>query len=129
MIQVVAAILERDGSILVGQRQPAQSHPLKWEFPGGKVEPGETPAQALARELEEELDIQDAAGAEIARYPYTYPGKNAIELIFFRVTGYRGEPRNVIFHDLRWAPLAELPALDFVAGDLEFLRAQFGGWG
>jgi 8-oxo-dGTP diphosphatase len=124
MIQVVAAILERDGRILVGQRQATQSHPLKWEFPGGKVEPGETPAQALARELEEELDIRDAAGTEVARYPYTYPGKKPIELIFFRLTDYRGEPRNVIFHDLRWTALAELPALDFVEGDLEFLRAQ-----
>ena len=53
MIQVVAAIIERDGRILVGQRQASQSHPLQWEFPGGKVEPGETPEQALARELEE----------------------------------------------------------------------------
>jgi 8-oxo-dGTP diphosphatase len=122
MIQVVAAILERDGRILVGQRQPAQSHPLKWEFPGGKVEPGETPAQALARELEEELDIRGAAGDEVARYAYAYPGKKPIELIFFRVTDYRGEPRNVIFHDLRWAARAELPALDFVEGDTEFLH-------
>jgi 8-oxo-dGTP diphosphatase len=129
MIQVVAAILERDGRILVGQRQATQSHPLKWEFPGGKVEPGETPAQALARELEEELDIRDAAGTEVARYPYTYPGKKPIELIFFRLTDYRGEPRNVIFHDLRWTALAELPALDFVEGDIEFLRSQFGGRG
>jgi 8-oxo-dGTP diphosphatase len=122
MIQVVAAILERDGRILVGQRQPTQSHPLKWEFPGGKVEPGETPGQALARELEEELDIRGAAGAEITRYTYSYPGKNPIELIFFRVTAYRGEPRNLIFHKLRWTMPLELPALDFVEGDIEFLR-------
>src|SRR3954451_13365547 len=57
MVQVVAAILERDGLILIGQRTPEQSHPLKWEFPGGKVVSGETPEQALARELEEELGI------------------------------------------------------------------------
>jgi 8-oxo-dGTP diphosphatase len=122
MLQVVAAILERDGRILVGQRQPTQSHPLKWEFPGGKVEPGETPAQALTRELEEELDIHDSAGAEVTRYPYTYPGKNTIELIFFRVTRFGGEPRNLIFHELRWAARAELPTLDFVEGDREFLH-------
>jgi 8-oxo-dGTP diphosphatase len=122
MIQVAAAILERDGRILVGQRQPTQSHPLKWEFPGGKVEPGETPAEALTRELEEELDIRDAECTEIARYPYTYPGKKPIELIFFRVTDYCGEPRNRIFHELRWAARAELPGLDFVEGDTEFLR-------
>jgi 8-oxo-dGTP diphosphatase len=122
MIQVVAAIIERDGRILVGQRQASQSHPLQWEFPGGKVEPGETPEQALARELEEELDIREAVGAEVTRYPYTYAGRDTIELIFFRVTGYGGEPRNVIFHEMRWATPGEMAAMDFVEGDTGFLR-------
>src|SRR5579872_5910368 len=108
MLQVVAAILERDGRILIGQRKPGQSHALQWEFPGGKVEAGETPEQALARELEEELGISDAAGIEVARYPYAYPGKNPIELIFYRVTSFRGEPRNLVFHDLRWEPPARM---------------------
>jgi 8-oxo-dGTP diphosphatase len=123
MLQVVAAIIERDGRILIGQRQPSQTHPLKWEFPGGKIEPGETPEQALARELEEELDIHGAAGTEITRYAYTYPGKNPIELIFFRVTQFRGEPRNRIFHDMRWETRSALSRLDFVEGDTAFLRA------
>jgi 8-oxo-dGTP diphosphatase len=122
MIQVVAAVIERDGRILVGLRQPSQSHPLKWEFPGGKVEPGETPERALARELEEELDIREAVGVEIVRYPYTYPGKDPIELIFFRVTQFGGEPRNVIFHEMRWAAPEEMAGLDFVEGDAGFLR-------
>jgi 8-oxo-dGTP diphosphatase len=121
MLQVVAAIIERGGRILVGQRQASQSHPLKWEFPGGKVEPGETPEAALARELKEELDIDDASGAEIARYPFTYPGRNPIELIFFRVTQFRGEPRNLIFRDIRWAAPEDLAALDFVEGDTAFV--------
>src|SRR3974377_409299 len=85
MVQVVAAIIERDGRILVGQRMPGQSHPLKWEFPGGKVEPGETPEQALARELEEELGVSGAAGEIITRYQFAYPGKDPIELLFFRI--------------------------------------------
>jgi len=123
MVQVVAAIIRRDGRILVGQRLASQSHPLKWEFPGGKVEPGETPEQALARELEEELDIHEAAGVEIARYPYTYPGRDAIELIFFGVTRFSGEPRNLIFHDMRWATPGEMAAFDFVEGDTGFLRS------
>src|SRR5690348_11025220 len=112
MIQVVAAILERAGKILIGQRTPEQSHPLKWEFPGGKVERGETPAQALRRELEEELGITAAAGEEITRYEFAYPGKNPIELIFFRVISYESEPQNRIFHDLRWEPVANLKTLD-----------------
>ncbi|HYW43595.1 MAG TPA: (deoxy)nucleoside triphosphate pyrophosphohydrolase [Bryobacteraceae bacterium] len=123
MVQVVAAILERDGRVLICRRQPQQSHPLQWEFPGGKVEPGETPEQALARELEEELAIRGAAGEEIARYQYTYPGKDPIELIFFRVTSYDGEPRNLIFREMRWEPPASLPAFDFVEGDRDFLQA------
>ena len=123
MGQVVAAILEREGRILIGRRKPEQSHPLKWEFPGGKVEPGESPEAALARELEEELGIVQAAGAEITRYSYTYPGKNPIELIFYRVTSYAGEPRNLVFHEMRWEPASRLGSFDFVEGDRDFLQS------
>jgi 8-oxo-dGTP diphosphatase len=104
---------------------PEQSHPLKWEFPGGKVEPGESPEQALARELEEELGISGAAGEVMTRYGYTYPGKNPIELIFFRVRHFSGEPRNLIFHDLRWQPEFQLAELDFVEGDREFIHGIY----
>jgi 8-oxo-dGTP diphosphatase len=122
MIQVVAAILEANGCTLIGQRTPRQSHPLQWEFPGGKVEPGETPEQALTRELEEELGIRGAAGPEIMRYLYTYPGKDPIQLIFFRVTSFEGEPQNRVFHQLRWEPAAALANFDFVEGDRDFLK-------
>lgn len=121
MIQVVAAILERQGRILICRRTAEQSHALKWEFPGGKVEPGESPAQALTRELEEELGLLQVTGEEITRYEYTYPGKNPILLIFFRVTGFIGEPANRIFHEMRWEDPAELSRFDFVEGDLPFL--------
>jgi len=122
MTQVVAAVLEREGRILICRRMPHQSHPLKWEFPGGKVEAGETPADALARELHEELDITGAAGEEITRYEFVYPGKPAVLLIFLRVTSYSGEPRNLIFHEIRWEPAANLGAFDFLEGDRDFLR-------
>ena len=121
MIQVVAAIIEREGRILIGQRQPEQSHPLLWEFPGGKVEPGESPEQALTRELDEELAIRGARGEEILRYDYEYPGKPAITLIFFRVTAYEGDPQNLIYREMRWEARARLAAFDFVAGDRRFL--------
>ncbi|MGO9261889.1 MAG: (deoxy)nucleoside triphosphate pyrophosphohydrolase [Bryobacteraceae bacterium] len=126
MLEVVAAILEREGRILICQRRPGQSHALKWEFPGGKVEPGETPAQALGRELEEELGIVRAAGQEIARYEYCYPGKSPILLIFFQVSGFEGEPQNLIFHDMRWEPRARLGDYDFVEGDTDFVRRLAG---
>ena len=125
MTQVVAAILQTDGKILVGQRMPDQSHPLKWEFPGGKVESGESLEQALARELEEELGIRGAAGELITRYQFAYPGKAPIELIFFRVRHFSGEPQNLIFHDLRWQPKLQLAALDFVEGDREFIHGIY----
>lgn len=125
MVQVVAAILERDGRILIGQRMPEQSHPLKWEFPGGKVEPGETPEQALVRELDEELGIRSEEFTEIMRYQFTYAGKSPIELIFFHVDGYAGEIRNRIFHDLRWEPREKLGEFDFVEGDRDFLRSLY----
>jgi 8-oxo-dGTP diphosphatase len=123
MVQVVAAILEREGRILICRRTPSQSHPLKWEFPGGKVEPGESPAQALARELDEELGITQAVGEEITRYEFAYPGKTPILLIFLRITQYNGEPRNLIFHEIRWEPPSRLASFDFVEGDLDFIRS------
>lgn len=122
MLQVVAAVIERAGRILICRRTDKQAHPLKWEFPGGKVEPGETPAQALARELEEELGISGACGDEITRYEFKYPGRPAVLLIFFRVREFTGEPRNVIFEEIRWEPPENLAGFDFVEGDLEFLR-------
>lgn len=126
MVQVVAAIIERGGRILICRRTREQSHALKWEFPGGKVEPGESPEQALARELKEELGVVGAEGEEITRYEYCYPGKNPILLIFFRVTRYTGEPANLIFEEMRWESAANLPGFDFVEGDIRFLREMAG---
>jgi len=123
MVQVVAAIIEREGRILIGQRQPEQSHALKWEFPGGKVESGEMPQQALSRELEEELAIRNARGAEITRYEFVYPGKSAIALIFYRVTEFEGEPQNLIYREMRWEPRAKLSEFDFVEGDRDFIKS------
>jgi 8-oxo-dGTP diphosphatase len=123
MLHVVAAILERDGRILICRRTPAQSHPLKWEFPGGKVEAGETPAAALARELHEELGISGAAGGEITRYEFAYPNKSPILLIFIRVDRFTGEPRNLIFHEIRWEPPERLSSFDFLEGDRDFIRS------
>jgi 8-oxo-dGTP diphosphatase len=127
MVQVVAAILEREGLILIGQRKPEQSHPLKWEFPGGKVEAGESPEQAVTRELEEELSIRARDLSEIARYQFAYPGKSPIELIFFRVGSHEGNLRNIIFQDLRWEPKEKLMEFDFVEGDRDFLRQLYNG--
>ena len=123
MLQVVAAIIERFGGILICRRRPDQSHPLQWEFPGGKVEPGESPAAALARELEEELGISGATGDVIARYEFVYPGKPPVDLMFYRVLEFSGDPLNLIFQEMRWAPRDTLGEFDFVEGDRKFLAS------
>ena len=121
MITVVAAVIERDGLILIGQRKSTAQHPLKWEFPGGKVDPDETPEAGLIRELAEELSIEASIAGEIARYEYRYPGKAAILLVFYRVTEFRGEPVNRAFEKIAWVPAMKLPEYDFLEGDRDFI--------
>ena len=90
MKRVVAAVIEKDGKLLVCQRTRHQTMPLKWEFPGGKIEEGEQPRDALRRELEEELGIQARIGDEIVRLQHTYPNGAVVELRFFVVREYEG---------------------------------------
>jgi 8-oxo-dGTP diphosphatase len=126
MTHVVAGILERGDLILICRRRADQPHALKWEFPGGKVEPGEAPEAALARELSEELGIGARIGAEIDRYEFSYPAKNPIQLIFLRVEAWEGEIENRIFEQIVWARRAELGNYDFLEGDRRFLAAFTG---
>jgi 8-oxo-dGTP diphosphatase len=90
---------------------------LKWEFPGGKIEPGETAEQALARELDEELGIRAEIGASVVRIRHTYRNGGAVDLQFFAVRTFEGEIENRIFNDFRWASLKSLPTFDFLAAD------------
>ena len=117
---VVAAILERSDpkrTILICRRHAKGAHPLKWEFPGGKVEPGESPEDALRRELREELAIEADGLRELTRYEYAYPGKNPILLIFFRVTSWTGDLNNLVFDQIVWEDSAHLKEYDFLEGD------------
>jgi 8-oxo-dGTP diphosphatase len=119
---VSAAIIYRCRQVLVGQRPEAHRHPLKWEFPGGKVESGESPRQALIRELREELEIEASIGAELARYRHKYSPADEITLIFFAVPSFVGQLNNRVYKQISWAGLNELEMLDFLEGDLDFLR-------
>jgi 8-oxo-dGTP diphosphatase len=127
MITVVAAVIEREGRILIGQRQAGDTHAGKWEFPGGKVEPGESPTEALERELREELGIEAVIGEEIVRYEYSYGGKPPLMLIFKRVSQFRGEPSSRAFQQIRWLRPADMPEIDFLAGDIDFVRRIASG--
>jgi 8-oxo-dGTP diphosphatase len=122
MTTVVAGILEHNGKTLICRRRGDSPHPLKWEFPGGKVEPGETPAQALGRELREELGIQAEVGAERMRYEFAYPGKNPILLIFLEVFGWTGAMENRVFETIVWEAREVLASYDFLEGDTQFLK-------
>jgi 8-oxo-dGTP diphosphatase len=122
-MNVVAAVIERDGKVLICQRRAGQHFGGKWEFPGGKVEAREGFREALERELREELAIMAAIGEEIARYQYIYPGRPPIQLIFFRVTEFEGEPVNVVFEQIRWEKTANITAYDFLDGDVEFVKS------
>jgi 8-oxo-dGTP diphosphatase len=121
-IQVVAAVIERGGRILIGQRKPGGRHALKWEFPGGKVEPGEDGRSALARELQEELGIDAEIGEEIEAFTFRYGNGPETRLRFFRVNRFQGEPRNLDFAQIAWEEPARLPDYDFLEGDVEFVR-------
>lgn len=118
---VVAGLLRKGDRILIAQRRHNDSHALKWEFPGGKVEKGESPEQALRRELNEELSIDAEIGAEVERYPFVYAGRTAITLAFFWVDHWTGEPVNRVFEQIAWAAPGDLPRYDFLEGDLAFV--------
>jgi 8-oxo-dGTP diphosphatase len=122
VVEVVAAVIERGRRILIGQRKPGGRHGLKWEFPGGKVEPGEERRAALVRELREELGIEAVVGAEIERLDYSYTRERVTRLIFFRVTEFEGEARNLAFEAIAWAEREQLPEYDFLEADIEFVR-------
>ena len=125
---VVAAVIERDGRILICQRSRSDSHPLKWEFPGGKVEPGESPAAALQRELEEELAIQARIGREIERLTHQYEGRPSFEIVFFDVREFQGEPENRVFERILWEKPVRMPQYDFLEADAGFVRRLALGW-
>ena len=122
MKQVVAALILRDGRVLICQRTRHQTMPLKWEFPGGKIEEGEQPRDALRRELDEELGIEANIREEVARIRHEYPNGGTIELRFFAVHEYKREIENRIFRDLRWVQRSELPAYDFLEADLTLVQ-------
>ncbi len=119
---VAAALIVRDGQLLIGQRRPDQIMSLKWEFPGGKIEAGESPQQALARELHEELGIHAVIGPAIIRIRHNYRHGGAVDLQFFAVREFTGEIQNQIFNEVRWVKLTDLPEYDFLAADLGLVR-------
>jgi 8-oxo-dGTP diphosphatase len=123
---VVAALILRDTEagleVLICQRKPDQAMAMKWEFPGGKIEPGETPEEALRRELEEELGIQAKVGPRLTRLRHNYRNGGAVDLQFFLVREYDGKLEKHACNDMCWSSLKALPEYDFLAADLGLIR-------
>lgn len=121
-VRVAAGILEHQGRILICRRAEGDSHSGKWEFPGGKIEPGETPEQALARELEEELGIRARIGPQTAYARHSYRRSWYVELMIYRVLGFEGEPVNRAFWEIHWELPSALPQYDFLEADRPLVR-------
>jgi 8-oxo-dGTP diphosphatase len=123
-VPVVCAVIERDGVVLLAQRPPDKLLPLKWEFAGGKVEPGEDPADAIVREIREELGCNVRVTAALPRFTHDY-GRVVIEMIPFVCALEAGSP-DPHPHEhvaLAWARLEELATYDLAAADYPVIEA------
>ncbi len=124
---VAAGLILRGNEVLICQRRPDQAMALKWEFPGGKMEPGESPEEALVRELNEELGIKATVGTLIAHVRHAYRNGSSVDLQFFAVHQFEGEITNHIFNELRWCNLRDLPTYDFLTADRGLVRDLAAG--
>jgi len=128
MITVVAALIQAEGKLLVCQRKRGTSFAMMWEFPGGKVKPGETLEQALARELEEELGTKATIGSEVYRAQHRYAElSDAIELVFFQADLDPRSVRNLVFEEILWRDPSSLPELNFLPADKELVEKLASG--
>jgi len=122
--EVVAAVIERGGKLLI-TRRPAGSHLAGlWEFPGGKPHPGESLEEALRREIREELDAAAVVWERLDTVEWTYPDKR-VRVIFFRCA-IRGEPRALEGQEMAWVAPADLARYDFPAADAALIARLSG---
>jgi mutator protein MutT len=120
VIVVVAAVIELDGAFLVTRRLEGTHLAGLWEFPGGKLASGESHAQALQREIREELEADVEIGPLVFETQFDYADRR-ISLHFYRCV-LRGEPRPLLGQQMKWVPRAELTALDFPPADADLIR-------
>ena len=125
MIEVVAALLSAGDRILICRRPEGKAQGGLWEFPGGKIEPGETGAAALARECREELDVALDVGEPLADVVQDYPGKR-IHLTLYAAHIAAGEPRGLEHSELRWVLARELGEFDWCPADAKLLEKLRG---
>ncbi len=121
MINVATGIIIQDGKVLLCQRKRGARYPLKWEFPGGKVEGRESPAACLQRELLEELNIRADVGELFHRQHYSYPDNGTFDVFYYLIPAYSGPLKNLAFESFTWVPLRELSHFDSLEGNKEVI--------
>ncbi len=122
IIAVVGGIIMKKDKILIAQRSNKGDHPLKWEFPGGKVFANENVNQALSRELKEELSIDIKQTYFLTDYIYEYSDLKKIHLYFFKIDDYLGKISNNVHRKITWINLSELKRFDFLDGDVNIIE-------
>lgn len=120
MIEVVAALIRDGDCVLLCRRPEGKNQGGKWEFPGGKIEPGETGEAALARECREELDVELNVGEALADVVQDYPGCT-VHLTLYTAHIRRGEPRKLEHSDMKWVPVEQLREYDLCPADARFV--------
>ncbi len=118
---MTAAVIERDGKLLIAKRRAGDRFGLLWEFPGGKLESGESAGQCLQRELREELGVETRLDGIIGSFPYV-SSRLSIELVAFRATIIAGRPAPSGHEELRWISPAELREFPFTEPDQPLVR-------
>ena len=126
IVQVTAAILVKDGRLIIAQRKSSDHLSGKWEFPGGKIEPGETPEQCLARELKEEFEINATIGKHLGSNLHHYDHLS-IELMAYHATWDSGEITMNDHKDYRWVTVDQLTEFDFAPADIPFVEMLHSG--
>jgi 8-oxo-dGTP diphosphatase len=121
MTEVAVAVLRKNGKILICQRKMNSRYGLKWEFPGGKLEQGETVEQCLRREMEEELSLRIHAIERVQKESAYYEDGGMFNVSYCFVSGYDGEPQNNVFEQIRWVNLNELKGMDLLEGNKPFV--------
>ena len=121
-IKVVAGLILQNNKLLICQRPNFKDHPLKWEFPGGKIKNDETNEEALIREINEELSINIINYEELISYNFNYKDLNKKVLIYFYlVNNFTGKVLNNFHKELKWIEIKDIREYDFLEGDLKII--------
>ena len=122
-IKVVAGLILQNNKLLICQRPNFKDHPLKWEFPGGKIKNDETNEEALIREINEELSINILNYEELISYKFDYKDlKKQVFIYFYLVNNFSGKVLNNFHKELKWIEIKDIREYDFLEGDLKIIE-------